>query len=48
MKKKFFVLKNKFGEVLCTDTNRLKLEKMKLDREVYQKKTGDIIEEKFI
>jgi len=44
MDKIWYVLKNKFGETVETNTDRSVLEKHKADREKYLRKSGDFIE----
>ena len=40
----WYVLRNKFGETVETNTDRSVLEKHKADRERYLRKSGDFIE----
>jgi hypothetical protein len=44
MNKTWYVLRNKFGETVETNTDRSVLEKHKADRERYLRKSGDFIE----
>lgn len=44
MNKIWYVLRNRFGETVETNTNRSVLEKHKADREKYLRKSGDFIE----
>ena len=44
MNKTWYVLRNKFGEIVETNTDRSVLEKNKADRERYLRKSGDTIE----
>lgn len=44
MDKIWYVLKNKFGETVETNTDRSVLEQHKAERERYLRKSGDIIE----
>lgn len=44
MDKIWYVLRNKFGETVETNTDRSVLEKHKADRERYLRKNGDYIE----
>lgn len=44
MNKTWYVLRNKFGEIVETNTDRSVLEKNKADRERYLRKSGDFIE----
>ena len=44
MDKIWYVLRNKFGETVETNTDRSVLEKNKADRERYLRKSGDYIE----
>ena len=44
MDKIWYVLRNKFGETVETNTDRSVLEKHKADRERYLRKSGDYIE----
>ena len=44
MNKTWYVLRNRFGETVETNTDRSVLEKHKADRERYLRKSGDFIE----